>query len=153
MIQDRAIWYTNSPNTLVWIANRDHPINGKHSTLSLLKSGNLVFTDAAQFQVWFTNIAATSKQVQLHLQDNGNLVLLESRNISSNVVIWQSFDFPTDTLLPSQAFTKSTGLVSSRSGSNHSSDFCKLFFDSENVLRIMYQGPQVSNVYWLDPWL
>ncbi|KAL9303654.1 hypothetical protein ACSQ67_020917 [Phaseolus vulgaris] len=148
-----AIWYTNSPNTLVWIANRDHPVNGKRSTLSLLKSGNLVLTDAAQFQVWSTNTAATSKQVQLRLQDNGNLVLLESQNISSDVVIWQSFDFPTDTLLPGQALTKSTSLVSSRSGSNHSSGFYKLFFDSENVLRIMYEGPQVSSVYWPDPWL
>ncbi|KAG2381207.1 G-type lectin S-receptor-like serine/threonine-protein [Vigna angularis] len=103
--------------------------------------------------VWSTNTAAESNQVQLRLYDNGNLVLLESRNSSSEVVIWQSFDFPTDTLLPGQPLTKSGSLVSSRSGSNYSSGFYRLFFDSENVLRIMYQGPQVSSVYWPDPWL
>ncbi|XP_014516009.1 putative receptor protein kinase ZmPK1 [Vigna radiata var. radiata] len=148
-----AIWYTRSPDTVVWMANRDRPLNGKRSTLSLLTTGNLVLTDAGQFQVWSTNTAAESNQVQLRLYDNGNLVLLESRNSSSEVVIWQSFDFPTDTLLPGQPLTKSGSLVSSRSGSNYSSGFYRLFFDSENVLRIMYQGPQVSSVYWPDPWL
>ncbi|XP_027907977.1 putative receptor protein kinase ZmPK1 [Vigna unguiculata] len=148
-----AIWYTRSPDTVVWMANRDQPVNGKRSTLSLLTTGNLVLTDAGQFQVWSTNTAAESRQVQLRLHDNGNLVLLESRNSSSEVVMWQSFHFPTDTLLPGQSLTKSSSLVSSRSGSNYSSGFYRLFFDSENVLRIMYQGPQVSSVYWPDPWL
>ncbi|KAL9303662.1 hypothetical protein ACSQ67_020925 [Phaseolus vulgaris] len=146
-----AIWYTNSPNTLVWIANRDHPVNGKRSTLSLLKSGNLVLTDAAQFQVWSTATATTSKQVHLRLHDSGNLVLLEDS--SNNTVLWQSFDFPTDTLLPNQPLRGSTNLVSSRSGSNHSSGFYKLFFDFENVLRLIYQGPRVSSVFWPYAWL
>ncbi|ESW06555.1 hypothetical protein PHAVU_010G057600 [Phaseolus vulgaris] len=146
-----AIWYTNSPNTLVWIANRDHPFNGKRSTLSLLKSGNLVLTDAAQFQVWSTATATTSKQVHLRLHDSGNLVLLEDS--SNNTVLWQSFDFPTDTLLPNQPLRGSTNLVSSRSGSNHSSGFYKLFFDFENVLRLIYQGPRVSSVFWPYAWL
>ncbi|XP_017441357.2 putative receptor protein kinase ZmPK1 [Vigna angularis] len=148
-----AIWYTRSPDTVVWMANRDRPVNGKRSTLSLLTTGNLELTDAGQFQVWSTNTAAESNQVQLRLYDNGNLVLLESRNSSSEVVIWQSLDFPTDTLLPGQPLTKSGSLVSSRSGSNYSSGFHRLFFDFENVLRIMYQGPQVSSVYRPDPWL
>ena len=146
-----AIWYTNSPNTLVWIANRDHPVNGKRSTLSLLKSGNLDLTDAAQFQVWSTNTTGTSKQMRLHLYDNGNLVLL--KDSSDNAVLWESFDFPTDTLLPNQPLRGSTNLVSSRSGSNYSSGFYKLFFDFENVLRLMYQGPRVSSVFRPTAWL
>jgi len=146
-----AIWYTHSPNTLVWMANRAYPVNGKRSTLSLLKSGNLVLTDAAQFQVWSTNTATASKQVHLRLYDSGNLVLLE--HSSDSAVLWQSFDFPTDTLLPNQPLRGSTNLVSSRSGSNYSSGFYKLFFDFENVLRLMYNGPRVSSVYWPYAWL
>ncbi|CAJ1948202.1 unnamed protein product [Sphenostylis stenocarpa] len=146
-----AIWYTRPPHTIVWMANRDHPVNGKRSTLSLLETGNLVLTDANQFQVWSTNIIPTvSKQLRLHLNDTGNLVLLDD---SSNLVLWQSFDFPTDTLLPNQPLRGSTNLVSSRSGTNYSSGFYKLFFDFENVLRLMYQGPRVSSVFWPYAWL
>ena len=118
--------------------------------LSLLKTGNLVLTDAGQSIVWSTNTITSSKQVQLHFYDTGNLVLLDN---SIAVVLWQSFDFPTDTLLPGQTLSKNTNLVSSRSQTNYSSGFYKLFFDSENVLRLMYQGPRVSSLYWPDPWL
>ncbi|KAL2658088.1 hypothetical protein GLYMA_03G003300v4 [Glycine max] len=145
-----AIWYTTTPHTLVWMANRDRPVNGKRSMLSLLKTGNLVLTDAGQSIVWSTNTITSSKQVQLHFYDTGNLVLLDNSNA---VVLWQSFDFPTDTLLPGQTLSKNTNLVSSRSQTNYSSGFYKLFFDSENVLRLMYQGPRVSSLYWPDPWL
>ncbi|BAT96756.1 hypothetical protein LR48_Vigan11g172900 [Vigna angularis] len=146
-----AVWYTHSPDTLVWIANRDQPVNGKRSTLSLLKSGNLVLTDAGHLQVWSTGTATSSRQVRLHLYDTGNLVLLEDS--SDSAVLWQSFDFPTNTLLPNQPLSGSTNLVSSRSRSNHSSGFYRLFFDFENVLRLMYQGPRVSSVFWPYAWL
>ncbi|CAJ1948207.1 unnamed protein product [Sphenostylis stenocarpa] len=147
-----AIWYSQSPNTVVWMANRDHPVNGKRSSLSLLKTGNLVLTDADQFQVWSTNTATSSKQVRLHLYDTGNLVLMDTSNVVI-VALWQSFDFPTDTLLPHQPLRGSTNLVSSRSGNNYSSGFYKLFFDFENVLRLTYQGPRVSSTYWPYAWL
>lgn len=144
-----AIWFTEKFNrrTIVWMANRDHPVNGKHSKLSLLKDGNLVLTDASQFISWGTNTASASF-VQLLLQNNGNLVLTEKDN-----VLWQSFDVPTDTLLPEQPLTRYTKLVSSRSRSNYSSGFYKLFFDDDNVLRLVFDGPETSSIYWPDPWL
>ncbi|KAJ1380089.1 Bulb-type lectin domain [Sesbania bispinosa] len=150
-----AIWFTQSHTnlhnaTIVWMANRDQPVNGKRSTLSLHKTGNLVLTDAGQFNVWSTNTNSFNP-LELFLYDTGNLVLREQNNHSS--VLWQSFDFPTNTLLPDQTLTRFTKLVSSRSESNHSSGFYKLFFDNDNVLRLLYEGPQVSSVYWPDPWL
>lgn len=134
-----AIWYTRPPRTVVWMANRDQPVNGKRSTLSLLGTGNLELTDAGQFIVWSTNTATPSKQnPRLHLYDTGNLVLIAILDNSEDHVLWQSFDFPTDTLLPNQPLSKSTNLVSSRSGTNYSSNNYKLFFDFENVLHLMY---------------
>ncbi|TKY68988.1 putative receptor protein kinase ZmPK1 [Spatholobus suberectus] len=64
-----AIWFTQPPHTVVWMANRDQPVNGKRSTLSLLKTGNLVLTDAGQIEVWSTNTVTSSKQIQ----NNGTL--------------------------------------------------------------------------------
>ncbi|PON44704.1 Serine/threonine protein kinase [Parasponia andersonii] len=57
-----------------------------------------------------------------------------------------------DTLLPGQPLTRYTKLVSSRSQSNSSSGFHKLFFDTDNVLRLVYDGIQLS-IYWPPPGL
>lgn len=138
--------------TIVWMVNRDRPVNKRYTKLSLTKSGNLVLTDAGQITVWTSNTISDSNSLppQLQLHDNGNLILTKSND---NKIIWQSFDYPTDTLLPHQLLTESASLVSSRSSTNHSSGFYKLFFDNDNVLRLMYKGPEITSVFWPDPWL
>ena len=143
-----AIWFSNS-STVVWVANRDQPVNGKRSKLSLLKNGNLILTDAGKFTVWATNTFSLSSVVQLSLYNTGNLVLQNTES----VILWQSFDFPTNTLLPQQLLTRNTKLVSSRSQTNHSSGFYELFFDNNNVLSLLFNGPEVSSIYWPEPWL
>ncbi|BAT84381.1 hypothetical protein LR48_Vigan743s000500 [Vigna angularis] len=134
--------------TIVWMANRENPVNGKRSKLSLSGAGNLVLDDAAQRTVWSSNTASLASPL-LHLRDDGNLVLRDLQG----TVLWQSFDFPTDTLLPGQPLIRRTQLVSARSDTNHSSGFYKLFFDDDNVLRLLFDGPDVSSVYWPYPWL
>uniref|UniRef100_A0A2N9H6E0 Receptor-like serine/threonine-protein kinase n=1 Tax=Fagus sylvatica TaxID=28930 RepID=A0A2N9H6E0_FAGSY len=150
-----AIWFSklwsnanSNSHTVVWMANRDQPVNGRQSKLSLLKSGDLILTDAGKFTVWATNTVSLSS-VQLSLYNTGNLVL---RN-REDVVLWESFDFPTDTLLPQQSLTRNTKLVSSRSQTNISSGFYELFYDNDNLLRLLFNGPDVSSIYWPDPWL
>ena len=138
-----AIWFSNS-RTVVWLANRDQPVNGKRSKLSLLNTGNLILTDATKLNVtvWATNTVSLSS-VQLFLNNTGNLVLRNKER-----VLWQSFDFPTDTLLPEQLLTRKTKLVSSRSQTNISSGFYELSFDNDSYLRVVYNSPHVSDVYW-----
>ncbi|TKY66096.1 putative receptor protein kinase ZmPK1 [Spatholobus suberectus] len=146
-----AIWFTqthsHSHPTTVWMANRENPVNGKRSKLSLLQTGNLVLVDAGQQNVRSSNTVSFAL-AELHLKDDGNLVLRELQG----TVLRQSFDFLTDTLLPGQPLTRHAQLVSARSESNHSSGFYKLFFDDDNVLRLLYDGPDVSSVYWPNPW-
>ncbi|MED6133820.1 hypothetical protein PIB30_031832 [Stylosanthes scabra] len=146
-----GIWFTTTPpgsqTTVVWTANRDQPVNGKRSTISLSHSGNLALLDAGQFQTWSSNTESFFPS-QLLLRDDGNLVLEDSEG----VILWQSFHFPTDTLLPGQFLTRSTQLVSSRTESNRSSGFYKLSFDDDNVLSLLYDGPDVSSSYWPPPW-
>ncbi|KAJ4831238.1 hypothetical protein Tsubulata_029019, partial [Turnera subulata] len=147
-----AIWFSKPPCggncTVVWMANRDFPVNGKSSKLLMQKGGNMVLTDAAKSTAWSTDTVSLSP-TELHLLNTGNLVL-QNKEL---VILWQSFDWPTDTLLPYQYLTKDTQLVSSRSKTNSSSGFYKLFFDSDNLMKLMYDGPDVSSLYWPDQWL
>ncbi|XP_057468910.1 putative receptor protein kinase ZmPK1 [Actinidia eriantha] len=135
-----AIWFAeplhDGSRTIVWMANRDHPVN-------------LTLTDATRITVWASDTVSLSP-VQLQLLDTGNLVL----RASETVILWQSFDFPTDTLLPNQPLTRNSKLVSSRSQTNYSSGYYKLFFDNDNLLRLLFDGPElVSTFYWPQPWL
>ncbi|RVW40489.1 putative receptor protein kinase ZmPK1 [Vitis vinifera] len=92
-------------------------------------------------------VTVSTSSARLQLLNTGNLVLYPWEK----TVIWQSFDSPTDTLLPHQILTKDTSLISSRSQSNYSSGFYKLFFDSDNVIRLLFNGTEVSSIYWPDP--
>ncbi|TXG52476.1 hypothetical protein EZV62_021645 [Acer yangbiense] len=148
-----AVWFTkSSPPTVAWMANRDIPVNGKGSKLSLLKNGDLSLTDATGIHIWNSKtFSGNSQPTQLVLSDTGNLVLCTLENVPR--LLWQSFDSPTDTLLPEQPFANSsTQLVSSRSQGNCSSGFYKFFFDDDNVLRLLYTGPLISSVYWPLLW-
>lgn len=83
---------------------------------SILKINNLFLTNASQSNVWATN-TNSSKPLQLLLHDIGNLVIQElnkNEKCSSNNILWQSFDFPTDTLLLEQTLTRLANLVSSK---------------------------------------
>ncbi|KHN04471.1 Putative receptor protein kinase ZmPK1 [Glycine soja] len=151
-----AVWFSEPYGqtrnaTVVWMANRDQPVNGKDSKISLLRNGNLALNDVDESLVWYTNTASLSSSVRLFFDNTGNLLLHETQ--ATGVVLWQSFDFPTDTLLPQQVFTRHSKLVSSRSETNMSSGFYALFFDNDNIFCLLYDGPEVSGLYWPDPWL
>jgi len=105
--------------------------------------------DAGQHNTWSSNTASNAS-LELYLKEDGNLLL---RELQGTTILWQSYDFPTNTLLPNQPLTRYTKLVSSRSQSNHSSGFYKLFFDDNNIIRLDYDGPDVSSTYWPPPWL
>ncbi|KAI3689041.1 hypothetical protein L2E82_46989 [Cichorium intybus] len=150
-----SIWFTeplgkNANLTIVWMANRDVPVNGKNSKLSLHDDGNLVLHDADQSIVWSSETKSTSGLLSLLLEDTGNLVLRQPN--ADPDVLWQSFDYPTDTLLPDQAFTKNSEMVSSRSTANFSSGFYRLYFENNNVLSLVYNNPEITSVYWPPPY-
>ncbi|PKI61539.1 hypothetical protein CRG98_018035 [Punica granatum] len=95
-----GMWYKNFiPSKVVWVANRDRPLPFKDQLVSLTigSDGNLRLLDGARNVVWSTNVSMKSKGSTAALLDTGNLVL---RDGDSGNIIWESFDYPTDTLLP-----------------------------------------------------
>ncbi|KAJ9694809.1 hypothetical protein PVL29_010335 [Vitis rotundifolia] len=142
-----SIWFTNSKErTVVWMANRNRPVNGRGSRISLQRDGTMMLRDADGLTVWETNTTSTDVD-RAELLDTGNLVLKDPRG----KILWQSFDFPTDTLLPNQIFTTSTKLISILRRGDFSSGYFNLLFDNDNVLRMMYDGPEISRLYWPNP--
>ncbi|XP_059305519.1 putative receptor protein kinase ZmPK1 [Lycium ferocissimum] len=142
-----GIWYTSSRDkTVVWNAKQDRPINSQGSKLTLRKNGALVLTDVDDTIVWQTN--TTSFDIErAEVLETGNLVL---KNPQGDI-LWQSFDLPTDTLLPHQLFTRNHRLVPPLRKGSLSPGYFSLYFDSDNVLRMIYDGPQVSSIYWPNP--
>jgi hypothetical protein len=94
-----GIWYYKVPEqTVVWVANRDNPLNDTSGVLSINSHGNLVLTNNLSTPIWSTNASVSSTDNSMaHLLDSGNLVLVLR---DSQRVIWQSFDYPTNTMLP-----------------------------------------------------
>ncbi|KAL2327899.1 hypothetical protein Fmac_021326 [Flemingia macrophylla] len=87
---------------VVWVANRGNPINDSSSAiLKLNSSGNLVLTHNNTV-VWSTNSPQTAQNPVAELLDSGNLVIrdVSSTNSNQEEYLWQSFDYPSDTMLP-----------------------------------------------------
>ncbi|CAJ1961486.1 unnamed protein product [Sphenostylis stenocarpa] len=96
-----GIWYKNiTPRTVVWVANRDHPLNDSSGNLTVAADGNIVLFDGASNRVWFTNSSRSIQEPIAKLLDSGNFVLMDGKNSDPDSYIWQSFDNPTDTMLP-----------------------------------------------------
>ncbi|KAF3322061.1 G-type lectin S-receptor-like serine/threonine-protein kinase [Carex littledalei] len=93
-----GIWYHKIAYlTPVWIANRNNPLVDKSGVLLFNNNGELVITDVrgGSFTVAY---GLGRNNVEATILDSGNLVLREISNLSS--IIWQSFDYPTNTWLP-----------------------------------------------------
>ena len=109
-----GIWYADQPQkTVVWVANRDNPVNDSSGVLAINRYGNLVLSAGGNISIWSTNVSVhvqTRSTFVAQLLDSGNLVLFQENKSES--FIWQSFDYPTDTLLPGMkiGFNWKTGL-------------------------------------------
>ncbi|XP_062014781.1 G-type lectin S-receptor-like serine/threonine-protein kinase At1g11410 [Rosa rugosa] len=96
-----GVWYNQISNqTVVWVANRDNHVPDTSGVLSINEDGGLViYGNNRSFPLWSANVTLSSPNNSIaKLLDTGNLVLLE--NEDSQKVLWQGFDYPTDTMLP-----------------------------------------------------
>ncbi|XP_039026673.1 G-type lectin S-receptor-like serine/threonine-protein kinase At4g27290 isoform X2 [Hibiscus syriacus] len=98
-----GIWFNNIPmQTVVWVANRINPINDSTGLLKIETSGRIVLQVQNTTAVWSTNTTATAsvQNPVLQLLDSGNLVVRDGKDSNPENYLWQSFDYPSDTMLP-----------------------------------------------------
>ncbi|XP_075650674.1 G-type lectin S-receptor-like serine/threonine-protein kinase At4g27290 isoform X2 [Castanea sativa] len=91
-----GIWYRSIPDqTVVWVANRVHPINDTSGILMINSTGNLNVIQNNSV-VWSASTLKEAQSPLLQLLDTGNLVVTDG---NSEDYLWQSFDYPSDTML------------------------------------------------------
>ncbi|KAH7544240.1 hypothetical protein JRO89_XS15G0134700 [Xanthoceras sorbifolium] len=95
-----GIWYKKSPETVVWVANRKNPIIDRQGVLTINNYGNLVLLNKTKGIIWSSNTSGEVENPVAQLLDTGNLVLRDNISPGSGSYLWQSFDYPSDTLLP-----------------------------------------------------
>ena len=96
-----GIWYERFHEEIVWVANRENPLSQPSSSILYhSENGNLLlFEGSSEIPVWSTNLIFPQSNItEAVLGDDGNFVLRGRSNTSS--IFWESFDHPTDTLLP-----------------------------------------------------
>ncbi|KAK7312921.1 hypothetical protein VNO77_37175 [Canavalia gladiata] len=94
-----GIRYKNIPvQNVVWVANSCNPINDSTAILRLNSSGSLVLTHNNKV-VWSTSSPTEAQNPVAELLDSGNLVIRDGNEANPESYLWQSFDYPSDTML------------------------------------------------------
>ena len=98
-----GIWYKKiSTCTVIWVANREIPVTDKSGIFKVSKHGNLLILNGGNSTVWSSKtmvLTSNNPVVAVQLLDTGNLVVWDQSSTNKNMV-WQSFDYPSDTLPP-----------------------------------------------------
>ncbi|PNT62586.1 hypothetical protein BRADI_4g05530v3 [Brachypodium distachyon] len=139
---------------VIWSANRNFPV-GWNAILSFTGDGNLLLHNSDGTLVWSpetagTSIVGGSLAVGMRLYGSGNLVLFD-RNHSS---VWQSFDYPTDTLVIGQSLCVGVNLISNASVTSWTSGQVNLhtrlnglhfYFGSASYYKQVFQPTSLGN--------
>ncbi|KAK4576052.1 hypothetical protein RGQ29_026848 [Quercus rubra] len=124
-----GIWLVNqTEKTVIWTAKRDDPPVSFNATLNLTIDGKLLLRteQGRELPIFYVGDPANSAA----MLDSGNFVLYGN----DFNVIWDSFDFPTDTILGGQNLSDGHNLVSNVSISDHSSGRYSLYMEVDGNL-------------------
>ena len=143
-----AIWYDMIPDkTVVWSAKTDNKLatapTGSHVRIT---SAGLTLAGPKGDSIWTSNLEGIIVSVGSML-DTGNFVLLNQNSEK----LWQSFENPTDTLLPNQSLQPEGTLTSRLTDTNYTSGRFQLYFKGGNVSLspLGWPSPLKHNYYYV----
>ncbi|CAH8277092.1 unnamed protein product [Arabidopsis lyrata] len=132
-----SVVHVDSGST-IWSSNRDSPVSSS-GKMNLTPQGISVIEDGkSQLPVWSTPVLPSPVH-SLRLTDAGNLLLLDHLNVS----LWESFDFPTDSIVLGQRLKLGMFLSGSVSRSDFSTGDYK-FLVGESDCLMQWKGQN----YW-----
>ncbi|PNX54597.1 G-type lectin S-receptor-like serine/threonine-kinase, partial [Trifolium pratense] len=149
-----GIWW-KSRSTVIWVANRNRPLNESNGIVTISENGNLVVLNGQEQVIWSSNVSNIASNTTSQFSEFGNLVLLES---TTGNILWQSIQQPSDTLLPGTklSINKRTGekirLQSWKSPSDPSvGSFSSSIVERRNILEVFIWNE--TRPYWRSgPW-
>ncbi|KNA25173.1 hypothetical protein SOVF_008980 [Spinacia oleracea] len=139
-----AIWYAKIPDTIVWFANEGNPVP-QGSSVTITTDEGLILSNPQGSNLWNTSSDLNGNVVSYgFMSDTGNMILTSS---SDSNPVWQSFEHPTDTLLPTQVMNIEGAVDSRLSETNFTKGRYQLRLqtDGNAVLHVMDQ-----TIYWAD---
>ncbi|KAL1567052.1 G-type lectin S-receptor-like serine/threonine-protein kinase0 [Salvia divinorum] len=133
-----GIWYKFTPDVVVWVANRNHPITHSQGVIfGISESGSLCISRRDGAVIWSANPpTAASRPAVIRLLDTGNLVV----STEEDHYLWQSFDFPTDTGLPGMKLNLITNLTSWRDWDDPSPGYFVMKIDNRGLPEVVTLG-------------
>ncbi|XP_057438691.1 G-type lectin S-receptor-like serine/threonine-protein kinase SD3-1 [Lotus japonicus] len=132
----KSMPYSKQP--VVWVAGA-HVTVSNRSYFQLTPEGELVLFDSLQGVTAWTSGTRNRSVVSASLHDNGNLVLLDTKQN----IIWQSFDTPSDTLLPGQSLSVYQTLRASTK--NPTASYYTLFMNASGQMQLRWES---NVIYW-----
>ncbi|KAI3446955.1 hypothetical protein Pfo_003620 [Paulownia fortunei] len=156
-----GIWYKIiSTGTVVWVGNRDFPLNDTSGTLQLSKDGNLIVLNSSSSSsvVWSSNASSTTQNPVAQLLESGNLVVRDASDENPENYLWQSFDHPSETALPGMKMGKNlvTGLdrvlKSWKSSNDPSTGNYSFLIDSSGFPQLFLMGSGSVERFRSGPW-
>ncbi|MCD9642916.1 hypothetical protein HAX54_029965 [Datura stramonium] len=110
-----GIMFNIQSPTVVWVANREKPLQDSSGRVKISEDGNLVILNTQNKSIWSSSISPAVRNSTAQLLDAGNLVLKDSSN---GRVLWESFRDPSDSFLQTMKIgidknTNTTNLLTS----------------------------------------
>ncbi|CAK8541406.1 unnamed protein product [Lathyrus sativus] len=145
-----GIW-CKTQDFVIWVANRNQPlINDSSGVLTISSDGNLVLLNGQKIVMWSSNLTNVSSKTNssFTLSDYGSLELKET---TTGDTIWESFQQPSNALLPSMKFASNMKLTSWKTPSDPSIGSFSLSIERLKIPEVfIWNG---TRPYWRSgPW-
>ncbi|KAI3441037.1 ANK_REP_REGION domain-containing protein [Psidium guajava] len=135
------------PRTVIWTANRDDPPVSAGATLLFTNDGRLILRSSQGQETSITSASLSAYSASM--LDSGNFALYDPKGS----VLWQSFDSPTDTLLPTQRLLAGQQIISSISATNHSTGLFRLKMQNDgNLIQYPVNTPDTAPYSYFTSW-
>ncbi|CAN6693399.1 unnamed protein product [Malus baccata var. baccata] len=143
-----AIWFNKiQERTIVWSANRGSLVP-QGSQVELTNDGQFMLKDKTGKQISFAGSLGITGVAYAAILDTGNFVLANK----SSKYLWESFEEPTNTLLPTQILNRNSKLYASYTASNYTPGRFRFELKSDGGLLLYttnYPLDSRNHDYWL----
>ncbi|GLT45964.1 hypothetical protein SLA2020_197570 [Shorea laevis] len=111
-----AIWFDQIPEkTIIWSANGEKLVQ-EGSKIQLKTDGQFILSDARGEEVWAADLTGSGFVSYAAMLDTGNFVLASQ----NSTFLWESFNLPTDTIVPTQIMKLNCGIRSRQAENSYS---------------------------------